>query len=170
VTSAVRVSLPRRTVRSTFSFGAWLRTAAVSSVDVVTGRSPTAVMTSPTWIPAWPAALPDATDTTSAPVPTSLFWLSAAVRALTPRYARVADPVAMISLAIRCAVLLGMAKPTPMFPLWDCAPGTPAATVAIAELTPMTFPAPSTSAPPELPGLIAASVCRASMTVASSWV
>ena len=34
----------------------------------------------------------------------------------------------------------------------------------------MTSPAPFTSAPPELPGLIAASVWMASMTVASSWV
>ena len=34
---------------------------------------------------------------------------------------------------------------------------------AIAELTPITAPVASTSGPPELPGLIAASVCRASM-------
>jgi hypothetical protein len=33
--------------------------------------------------------------------------------------------------------------------------------VAIAELTPMTAPVESTSGPPEFPGLIAASVCRA---------
>ena len=36
-------------------------------------------------------------------------------------------------------------------------------TVAIAELTPMTEPSRSTSGPPELPGLIAASVCSALM-------
>ena len=81
-----------------------------------------------------------------------------------------AEPVSMISLAIRWAVLLGIAKPTPMLPLCDCDPGTPEATVAIAVLMPMTSPAPLTSAPPELPGLIAASVWSASMTVASSCV
>ena len=42
--------------------------------------------------------------------------------------------------------------------------------MAIAVLIPMTSPAPLTSAPPELPGLIAASVWMASMTVVSSWV
>ena len=42
--------------------------------------------------------------------------------------------------------------------------------MAIAVLIPMTSPAPLTSAPPELPGLIAASVWSASMTVASSCV
>ena len=57
-----------------------------------------------------------------------------------------------------------------MLPLCDCDPGAPEATVAIALLMPMTSPAPLTSAPPELPGLIAASVWMASMTVASSWV
>ena len=74
----------------------------------------------------------------------------------------------MISSAIRWAVLPGMANPTPMLPLCDCAPGTPEATVAMAVLMPITSPAPLTSAPPELPGLIAASVWMASMTVASS--
>jgi hypothetical protein len=116
------------------------------------------------------AALSGSTETISAPVPTSPFWSSAAVRALTPRKARVAEPVVMISCPMRWTVLLGMAKPTPMLPLCDCEPGTPEATVAIAVLMPMTSPAPLTSAPPELPGLIAASVCRASITVASSWV
>ena len=81
-----------------------------------------------------------------------------------------AEPVSMISCAIRLAVLLGIAKPTPMLPLCDCDPAPPEATVAIAVLMPMTSPAPLTSAPPELPGLIAASVCSASITVASSCV
>ena len=138
--------------------GALLRTAAVSSVEVVTGRSPTAVTTSPACSPAFAAALPGSTETISAPLPTPEFWSSAAVRVLTPRNARVAVPFAMSSLAIRCAVFAGIANPTPMFPLCDCDPGAPEATVAIALLMPMTSPAPLTSAPPELPGLIAASV------------
>src|SRR6478672_2369109 len=44
------------------------------------------------------------------------------------------------------------ASPLPLLPV-----------VAIAELTPTTWPARSTNGPPELPGLIAASVCTALM-------
>jgi hypothetical protein len=44
----------------------------------------------------------------------------------------------------------GTASPTPRLPR------PPFATIAVA--MPMTLPSPSTSAPPELPGLIAASV------------
>ena len=44
----------------------------------------------------------------------------------------------------------GTAKPTPTLP--------PAPDVAICELTPITWPAPLSSGPPELPGLIGASV------------
>jgi len=63
----------------------------------------------------------------------------------------VADPVAMISSAIRFAWLIGIAKPMPMFP------ASPSAAVeAIAVLMPMTCPAMSVSGPPELPGLMAA--------------
>src|SRR5476651_1298279 len=63
----------------------------------------------------------------------------------------------MMSLAMRNATFDGIANPTPMLPLWplfdDDAPA-----LAIAQLTPMTRPLLSRSAPPELPGLIAASV------------
>ena len=45
----------------------------------------------------------------------------------------------------------GTAKPMPTLP-------PPPPVVAICELTPMTRPAPSSSGPPELPGLIGASV------------
>src|SRR4051812_32644496 len=44
----------------------------------------------------------------------------------------------------------------------DCPPGDPPV-VAIAEFTPTTRPVRSTSGPPELPGLMAASVCTALM-------
>ena len=56
---------------------------------------------------------------------------------------------------------IGMAKPTPMLPPWSEAICEPSE--AIAELTPTTWPWRLTSGPPELPGLIAASVCTALM-------
>ena len=49
------------------------------------------------------------------------------------------------------AVSIGTAKPMPTLPL-------PLPPVAICELMPITRPAASSSGPPELPGLIAASV------------
>ena len=52
-------------------------------------------------------------------------------------------------------VSIGMAKPSPTLP---------PPTEAMAVLIPMTAPVASTSAPPELPGLIGASVCTALMT------
>ena len=58
-----------------------------------------------------------------------------------------------------------MAKPTPIEPASPLAPDD---SDAMAELMPMTLPLMSTSAPPELPGLIAASVWMALITVA--WV
>ena len=55
---------------------------------------------------------------------------------------------------------IGIANPTPMLP--DSPPIAPPV-VAIAEFTPTTWPRRFTSGPPELPGLIAASVCTALM-------
>ena len=51
----------------------------------------------------------------------------------------------------RLAVLIGTAKPMPTLPL-------PLPPVSICELTPMTWPCALSSGPPELPGLIGASV------------
>jgi hypothetical protein len=51
------------------------------------------------------------------------------------------------------AVPAGMAKPTPTLPL------LPSPAVAMATLMPITLPDVSTSVPPELPSLMAASVC-----------
>ena len=59
----------------------------------------------------------------------------------------------MISSAMRLAEFTGIANPSPMLP-----PSPPLISVAIAELTPITRPAASSSGPPELPGLMAASV------------
>src|SRR4051795_12698018 len=58
---------------------------------------------------------------------------------------------------------IGIAKPTPMLPLWVPAPPEDPSD-AIAVLMPTTRPLLSTSAPPEFPGLIAASVWIASVT------
>jgi hypothetical protein len=54
---------------------------------------------------------------------------------------------------------IGMAKPTPMLPD-DCP-----LTLALAVVMPTTWPAPLISGPPELPGLMAASVWMASSSV-----
>src|ERR1700733_1989788 len=64
---------------------------------------------------------------------------------------------------MRLAWSTGIAKPSPIEPL--CASGESPPSVAIAELTPISCPLMSTNAPPELPGLIAASVWMASSTV-----
>src|SRR5215472_12672300 len=58
----------------------------------------------------------------------------------------------MSSGAMRFTTLIGIAKPTPSLPP-DCD--------RIDELTPITWPAALNSGPPELPGLIAASVWMA---------
>ena len=59
-----------------------------------------------------------------------------------------------------------MAKPTPMLPAVELVP--PA--FAMATLTPMSLPSPSRSAPPELPGLMAASVwITARLMFAEAW-
>jgi hypothetical protein len=61
----------------------------------------------------------------------------------------------MISSVMRSTMSDGIEKPTPIEP--EPSVAEPPA-VAIATLMPMSLPSESTSAPPELPGLIAASV------------
>ncbi len=70
----------------------------------------------------------------------------------------VATPVSMSCAAVRPAWLLGMEKPRPMLPP-TCPPGA----WAMAEFMPTTSPRMLTRGPPELPGLIAASVWMALM-------
>ena len=69
------------------------------------------------------------------------------------------------SSAMPRAVSIGMAKPSPIEP-----PSLPALApmLRIAVLMPITAPVESTSGPPELPGLIAASVWMASITASAS--
>ena len=57
----------------------------------------------------------------------------------------------MIDSTTPFAMLEGMAKPMP---------SEPPLLLSIAVLMPTTLPSRSTSGPPELPGLIVASVCR----------
>lgn len=64
---------------------------------------------------------------------------------------------------MRLASLTGMEKPEPMLPDWVVAADEVLSTDAMATLTPMTCPAVFSSGPPELPGLIVASVCRTLM-------
>src|SRR6476646_9121978 len=63
------------------------------------------------------------------------------------------------------ASLTGIAKPMPMLPLW--LPLELCPSEAIELLMPMSSPLPLTSAPPELPGLIAADVWMALVTTSS---
>src|SRR4029453_18841045 len=108
-------------------------------------------------MPAFAAAEPVVTEATSAPTenPESL-PVDDFDRTETPNWPWLALPVSMISCATRLAWLIGMLKPTPMFPVEESAVPLPAE--AIATLTPMISPLLFTSAPPELPGVMAASV------------
>ena len=85
-------------------------------------------------------------------------------RALMPISACDTAPVRISSSAMSRASSMGMAKPRPIEPpspwLWP--------RLRMAVLMPTTAPVASTSAPPELPGLIAASVWMASMTATVS--
>ena len=69
----------------------------------------------------------------------------------TPSHARSILPSALSCGTTDLTVSIGTAKPTPEL--------LPPPLVAICELTPITRPSASSSGPPELPGLIAASVC-----------
>ncbi len=82
---------------------------------------------------------------------------------VTPITGWVALPVLISSSATRRAWLIGMAKPSPMEPPWLLPPRPePSPTERMALLIPMTRAFASTRGPPELPGLIGASVCSAS--------
>ena len=75
------------------------------------------------------------------------------VSELTPSQARSTLPLFLSCGRTFCAVSIGTANPMPTLPL-------PLPPVSICELMPITRPAASSSGPPELPGLIGASVCR----------
>ena len=94
------------------------------------------------------------TRPTMTPFETSKSKASAMVGSISPavyipKYPLLTEPSSMRSSIIRLANLTGMAKPIPSFP---------PEREAIAEFIPTKVPFKSTRAPPELPGLIAASV------------
>ena len=161
VVGSVRTPRPRVTdslrsvsSTSTVSCGARDRTAACRPSPARMRCPPKRSTRSPALSPAFSAALPGSTLRMRAP---EMFGSSPT---LTPSWARVALPVRSSSSATRLAWLTGIEKPTPIDP-----PSAPV--VAIAELMPISWPCMSTSGPPELPGLIAASVCSAFSTVES---
>lgn len=80
-----------------------------------------------------------------------------------PIFAYTGLPVWISCWATYLAWLIGIAKPRPMEPDWPEPPRPPLVDDWIAELMPITAPEESSSGPPELPGLIEASVCRALM-------
>src|SRR5699024_8003403 len=69
-------------------------------------------------------------------------------------FGRFTSPCSFNFFLICCVVLLGMASPIP----------SAACCASFIELIPLTFPFFSTNAPPLLPGLMAASVCKTSVT------
>ena len=131
---------------------------AVSAAAPVIGTSSTPITRSPERRPAASAADPCTTSWTSAPervAPSASCVPSAAV---TPSAACWTAPCWRICWTTIVTVAAGIAKPRPMLP--DC-PSAPLARDAIEELMPITAPEASTRGPPELPGLIAASVWTA---------
>src|SRR3954452_199740 len=164
VTTAVFRAPSRRYVNFSRCPGTCRRIATMSSSADITRTPSTSTMTSPACKPARCAGPPGVTPGLAEVLPT-IFppWPVYAGSSRTPMIACVENPWLMICCAIRFAWSMGMAKPSPIEP--PCPPPiAPADKVAIAELTPITAPAPSTSGPPELPGLIAASVWIASIT------
>ncbi len=118
-----------------------------------TGLPSISITISPTLSPALSAAEPLSTWVMTAPRPClrSKARASSGVRswAWAPSRPRLTSPWAINWPIISCAILIGMAKPIPMLPpLWE----------KIAVLMPTSSPLRLTSAPPELPGLIEASV------------
>ena len=77
---------------------------------------------------------------------------------VTPITGWVALPVLMSCSATRLPWLTGIAKPRPMLPPWPPPSSEPLSAARMALLMPITRALDSISGPPELPGLIGASV------------
>ena len=152
--------LPSRTsVMVTVVPGSAERTAATSASAESMPCEPKPVMTSSTCRPISSAVLPGSTVWIAAPRTSPV-----ALSTETPRRACWTEPFSISCSEIHLAWSIGMAKPSPMLPDW--APGA-APKVAMAELMPTSSPLRLTSAPPELPGLMAASVWMALRTDSS---
>ena len=129
--------------------------ATTRSIDPVTGLPSILRITSPTSSLASDAGAPGLIDSTVAPS------RLAVARTLAPMTGYCALPVRRICAVVTRTCSIGIAKPTPMLPPWSEATCEPSE--AMAELTPTTSPWRFTNGPPELPGLMAASVCTALM-------
>ena len=104
------------------------------------------------------------TSTTSAPRRVTPSAVAVASESATPRKACSATPFAMSWSPTDFAWFDGIAKPRPIDP--DC--DAPDESVAIDDVMPMTRPCASNSGPPELPGLMAASIWMAFVTTGDS--
>jgi len=125
-------------------------------------------MVSPSLRPALSAGPPETTA-----LPVALDLVMVAPPRVTPSASTVSDlmttpratcltlPSLMISSATRLTRLDGMAKPMPIEP----AESDEAAVEAMDELIPITWPAALKVGPPELPGLMAASIWTALVTI-----
>ncbi len=146
----------------TFWSAAFSRTYAVSDSAPLTASSSIATITSPVCRPASAAGDPDDTSTTLAPRRVTPSAVAVASCMVTPRNACSAEPSLMSWSAMFVARFTGMANPSPIEP--DCSPLMPLDIVAIDDVMPMTWPCALNRGPPELPGLIAASIWIALVT------
>ena len=142
-------------VSLTSSPGRWVRIATIRVGLSVTARPSSAVTTSPFLSPA-----------SSAGLPSSMSWICASLAGAVAvhggadhRVASLAVPEDLVGGDLDLLDRDGEADADVAGLAVDAAP----LVVAIAEFTPTTWPRRSTSGPPELPGLIAASVCTALM-------
>src|SRR4051812_17211980 len=146
LTVTVLVLPPRRSSTLTVSPGCFLSTLSERSDGVRTAWPSKPTMRSPVRMPASAAGVPGVTVPTSAP---GVAGRSPEAR---PSQARSMWPSLMSCGTTLRTLATGTAKPTPVLPPpWE----------AICELMPITWPDASSSGPPELPGLMAASVWTA---------
>ncbi len=158
--------LSRITLIGTVVAGLVPATILISSSRLATGLPLNSMMTSPGSMPAFAAGVSFPTDTTAAPDrdfrPRSDTNSLGTSLTVTPIRPRTTFPARSCGSSSRTR-LIGMANPIPMFPsLWLFE--------MMAVLMPMTSPRMFNSGPPELPGLMAASVCSTSCDRCSATV
>ena len=119
-------------------------------------------MESPAFSPALEAGPPSTTDCTCVHPRVTPSASTEELVMVMPSATCCTEPFSMISLATRLTRFDGIAKPMPMEP----AVLEELAVDAMDELMPITCPAALKVGPPELPGLMAASICTALVTIA----
>ena len=154
-TSTCRGLLSRITSSFTVWPGGMAPTSRVSWFPSVTGLPLSETTTSPGLTPALSAGLPFTTSAMSAPCVdlrpsvSTMSWVIGC--GCTPRNPRITRPFFSSCGRICFTTAMGMANPIVFAP------------PMMAVLTPITSPRRLKSGPPELPGLIDASVCRKSL-------